>query len=104
MALASLLSSPLFLSFLPCLSFVVPVIDLDPECRLNNRKIGVLLEISNSVSAGFGWGLMFIARGFEGGGQGRHKFNLETGNIHNVEYKTCTCYEDFSCNFRFQRT
>jgi hypothetical protein len=62
--LAFLVSSPLFLSFLPCLSLFVPVTVLDPESRLNIRKIGVLLAIPNFVSVDFGWGSMLLAAWF----------------------------------------
>ena len=36
---ALVLPSPFSLSFLPCLSLLVPVNDLEPECRLNSHKI-----------------------------------------------------------------
>jgi hypothetical protein len=47
---------PLYLSFLHCISPSIHVIDLDPECRLNSHKIGVLLAIQNLISVGVGWG------------------------------------------------
>ena len=41
MALASLLLSPRFVSFILCLSLLVPVIDLDLESRLNIHEIAI---------------------------------------------------------------
>ena len=52
MAFASLLSSPLFLSFASSLSLSVPVTDLDHARILNSHKTGVLLAIPNSVCVG----------------------------------------------------
>jgi hypothetical protein len=85
MAPASLLPSPLFFSFLS--SLLVPVTDVDPECRTNSHKIGVLLGIQNSVSLGSGWGSTFLAQRFESGGQERHKCHLEGRQIHTVKGK-----------------
>jgi hypothetical protein len=35
---------PFFPLLFPCLSLLVPVTDLDPECRLNSHKIGLTLR------------------------------------------------------------
>jgi hypothetical protein len=87
MAPAYLLSFPLFLSFLP--SFLVPVTDVEPECRMNSHKIGVLLVIQNSVSLGSGWGSTFLAQCFESGGKEREQCHLNGRQIHTVEHKIC---------------
>jgi hypothetical protein len=63
-ACASLLPSPFFLSFLPCLSLFVPCHWRKAECRLQSHKISVLLAIQNSVSVGYGWGVMFLVPSF----------------------------------------
>jgi len=87
MAPASLLPSPLFLSFLP--SLLVPFTDVDPECRKNSHKIGVLLVIQNSVSLRSGWESTFLGQCFESGWQQRQECHLEGRQIHTVEHKIC---------------
>ena len=58
MAFASLLPFPHVSFFLPCLSFLVPVVHFISECRLSRLKI-VLFTANNSVSVGFGWRSIF---------------------------------------------
>ena len=93
MALASLSPSRRTYSFLPCLSILVPVIDIDPQCRPTVTKL--LSNLSFKISFLFCPAAVrcSLRRGFERRRQQRKKCHLEGGNIHKAEPKTCM-YQD----------
>ena len=92
----------LFLSSRPCLLLSVPVIDLDPECRVTSPKFVVLPAIQNPVSVGSGWGSMIIvslfwerrARATQVPSGGRKNTYGRTQNQYVLRY--------FACQFRSQ--
>ena len=96
MALASLLLAPRFVSFLPCLSLLVPVIDPDPDRRPNIHKTDISACHSTFRLCCVRVGSVLVGAWFwEGEVNSDTSAYIGGANVHTVEHKLFTCCDIF---------